>query len=152
MVLSKLLNKKKYFLIIFGILFVYFVFTLIIWEKLPTEIFLPLRFDVFRKVGFYQKNLENISFVFITPIVGILGTQIAAKMLFQQKDDVFSSIVVSKLVDLFGYLLAVLSPLAFIICSFTRFSSIYFYLMGLIILTLDFIFLRFKYQNTTEEK
>lgn len=152
MVLSKLLNKKKYFLIIFGILFVYFVFTLIIWEKLPTEIFLPLRFDVFRKVGFYQKNLENISFVFITPIVGILGTQIAAKMLFQQKDDVFSSIVISKLVDLFGYLLAVLSPLAFIICSFTRFSSIYFYLMGLIILTLDFIFLRFKYQNTTEEK
>lgn len=152
MVFSKLLNKKKYFLIIFGILFVYFVFTLIIWEKLPTEIFLPLRFDVFRKVGFYQKNLENISFVFITPIVGILGTQIAAKMLFQQKDDVFSSIVISKLVDLFGYLLAVLSPLAFIICSFTRFSSIYFYLMGLIILTLDFIFLRFKYQNTTEEK
>lgn len=152
MVLSKLLNKKKYFLIIFGILFVYFVFTLIIWEKLPTEIFLPLRFDVFRKVGFYQKNMENIFFVFITPIVGILGTQIAAKMLFQQKDDVFSSIVISKLVDLFGYLLAVLSPLAFIICSFTRFSSIYFYLMGLIILTLDFIFLRFKYQNTTEEK
>lgn len=152
MVFSKLLNKKKYFLMIFGILFVYFVFTLIIWEKLPTEIFLPLRFDVFRKVGFYQKNLENISFVFITPIVGILGTQIAAKMLFQQKDDVFSSIVISKLVDLFGYLLAVLSPLAFIICSFTRFSSIYFYLMGLIILTLDFIFLRFKYQNTTEEK
>lgn len=152
MVFSKLLNKKKYFLIIFGILFVYFVFTLIIWEKLPTEIFLPLRFDVFRKVGFYQKNMENIFFVFITPIVGILGTQIAAKMLFQQKDDVFSSIVISKLVDLFGYLLAVLSPLAFIICSFTRFSSIYFYLMGLIILTFDFIFLRFKYQNTTEEK
>lgn len=152
MVFSKLLNKKKYFLIIFGILFVYFVFTLIIWEKLPTEIFLPLRFDIFRKVGFYQKNMENIFFVFITPIVGILGTQIAAKMLFQQKDDVFSSIVISKLVDLFGYLLAVLSPLAFIICSFTRFSSIYFYLMGLIILTFDFIFLRFKYQNTTEEK
>lgn len=147
--ISNLLNKKRYAWGILGIIFFYLAITLILWERLPDEIFLPLRFDIFRSVGFYPKTIENVAFVFITTVIGSFAMQIAIAVLSIGKIDLFSLMIISKLVDLFGWLVAILAPLAFFVCSFANngFYLVIFYLAGAMILSREFLKLKFGYKS-----
>ncbi|WP_270316702.1 hypothetical protein [Lactococcus petauri] len=143
--ISNLLNKKRYTWGILGILFFYLAITLILWERLPDEIFLPLRFDIFRSVGFYPKTIENVAFVFITTVIGSFAMQIAIAVLSIGKIDLFSLMIISKFVDLFGWLVAI----AFFVCSFANngFYLVIFYLAGAMILSREFLKLKFVYKS-----
>ncbi len=151
--LKQILNKKRYVWGILGISFFYLTITLILWERLPDEIFLPLRFDIFRSVGFYPKTIENVAFVFITTLIGSFAIQIVSVALSIGKIDIFSFTIISKLVDLFGWLVAILAPLAFFVCSFANngFYLIIFYLVGAMILSGEFLKLKFRYKKPRKD-
>lgn len=65
------------------------------------------------------------------------------------KTDLFSLMIISKLVDLFGWLVAILAPLAFFVCSFANngFYLVIFYLAGAMILSREFLKLKFGYKS-----
>ena len=144
--INNLLNKKRYFLVLFSILFLYLIFIILFWKKLPDSIFVPLRFDTLRPVGFYSKTLNNVAYVFITPILAIMISQVASAIVQNSQTDLSTSLIISKLVDTLGYLLAILSPLSFFICSFYHTSTIsyYFSLLGIMILIVHYLILKLK--------
>ncbi len=139
-------NKKKYFLILFSVLILYLLFIMLLWMRLPDKIFVPLRFDNLRPVGFYNKTLSNVAYVFITPILTIAISQIASSIVQNSQTDLSTSLIISKLVDTLGYLLVILSPLSFFICSFyhSSVSSYCFSFLGLIILIINYLILKLK--------
>ena len=129
--LSSLLKEKKYFVRVFGILIVYIIITIILWEKLPDTIYLPLRWDGQRSVGFYEKTILNVIYVFVTPLLGTTLIKMANIASFGKREDLFSMAVTQSL-DLLCYLLVILGPLAFIVWSIYHndvFSYVFFSLV-----------------------
>lgn len=151
-IINRLLNKKKYYLGLFGILFLYFVITLILWNKIPSRIYLPLRWDFVRQVGFYPKNMQNVIYVFIIPLIGVLVIQLANMSILTNQNDLFSK-TISKLLDSICYLLVIMGPLAFLICSFTQneFLSYYFYLFSIVILAVNILIFRDRWRKGKAE-
>lgn len=151
-IINRLLNKKKYYLGLFGILFLYFVITLILWNKIPSRIYLPLRWDFVRQVGFYPKNMQNVIYVFIIPLIGVLVIQLANMSILTNQNDLFSK-TISKLLDSICYLLVIMGPLAFLICSFTQneLLSYCFYLFSVVILAVNILIFRDRWRKGKAE-
>lgn len=149
--LRNLLNKKKYFLSLLAILFLYLVITLTIWEKLPNEIYISLRWDGQKGVGFYPKNMQNVKYVFLTPFIGVIVIQVASIFSFANQKDLFS-MTFSKVLDLFCSLLIAMGPLSFIVCSLFQNAhlALYFYIIGAIFLGVDTLIFRYKWQMRSE--
>lgn len=84
----------------------------------------------FRVVGFYEKTIQNVKYVFIIPAVVTLVIKIVNIVTFD-KGDLFS-VTLSKSLDLLSYLIAIMGPLAFLVCSFSgkAYLSYFFYLLG----------------------
>ena len=137
--INQLRNEKKYFGKIIGILFLFAVITLIIWRKIPNEIYIPLRWNGQREVGFYEKNFQNAVYVFLTPFLGTTIIKIANIVALGGRNDLFS-LAISESLDLLCYLFVVMGPLAFLICSFFQngLLAYVFYFIGLVILVINF--------------
>lgn len=137
--LNRLIREKRYFLGLVAILFLYLIITLIIWEKLPDKIYIPLRWNGHRDVGFYEKNIQNVVYVFMTPLLGGVLIKLASMLAFGQRKDIFS-IAISQSLDLLCYLFVIMGPAAFLVCTFLKSSSLsyIFYPIGVLILFLNF--------------
>ena len=146
------LNKKKYYLGICIIMLLYIIITILIWKKLPSEIYIPFRWNGYRIIGFYGKSIQNVKYVFLTPLVGITIIQVAREITFTNQDDLFYT-TIAKTLDVICYLFIILEPLAFIVCSFyhNSFLSYYFYLISFIIITISIFTIRYRWKRELEK-
>ncbi|MCT0015538.1 hypothetical protein EFE32_01425 [Lactococcus lactis subsp. lactis] len=74
---NRFLSEKKFWGGIIGIIVLFAIVTIILWTKIPNEIYIPLRWNGQRDAGFYEKNIQNIMYVFVTPFLGITIIKIA---------------------------------------------------------------------------
>lgn len=148
---NRLLNKKNYFFGLFGILFLYLIITIALWEKLPKKIFLPVRVG-HEWVGFYAKDPQNVIWLFIIPFLLAIFLQIVSTSELAFRTDLFS-LIFFKSLDMFVYLIAILAPLAFLIISFTQNASLlyYFYALAFIVLIANILLISYKWFRETKE-
>lgn len=137
--INRFTSEKKFFGVIIGILILFAIVTMLLWSKIPNEIYIPFRWNGQRDTGFYEKNLQNVIYVFVTPFLGIMIIKIANILVLGGRDDLFSS-AISQSLDLICYLLGIFGPIAFFVCTFFQNSTLSygFYLIGLVTLIVNF--------------